>query len=60
MTSASGSVRTLRDVTVSDNKFTCTINTVELNSELYTVNVIAHDAEANQDYSYTFGITVSR
>ena len=60
MTSASGLVRTLSDVTVSGNEFTCTINTVELDSGLYTVNVIAHDAEANQDYSYTFGITVSR
>lgn len=60
MTSASGSVISVIDDTVSDNKFTCTINTVELNSGLYTVNVIAHDAEANQDYSYTFGITVSR
>ncbi len=60
MTSASGSVRTLSDVTVSGNEFTCTINTGDLDSGLYTVNVIAHDAEANQDYSYTFGITVSR
>lgn len=60
MTSASGSVRTLIDDRVSGNEFTCTINTVELDSGLYTVNVIAHDAEANQDYSYTFGITVSR
>ena len=60
MTSASGSVSTLIEDSVSDNKFTCTINTKDLLSELYTVNVIAHDAEANQDYSYTFGITVSR
>lgn len=62
MTSASGSVRTLIDDTVSvpGNEFTCTINTEKLDSGLYTVNVIAHDAEANQDYSYTFGITVSR
>ena len=60
MTSASGSVSTLIEDSVSDNKFTCTINTKDLVSGLYTVNVIAHDADANQDYSYTFGITVSR